>query len=507
MTNNIVNIINFIRAVEPRPGRNIDLFEPVVEQMRLARRHGLPTTWLLQYDALTQGPFVDFLKREMPEDHEIGIWFEVVKPLAERAGIEWRGRYEWDWHTDVGFSVGYTPGERERLADVFVGEFRRIFGRGPRSMGSWLFDAHVLEYLHREHGVETACNCKDQYGTDGYTLWGGYWANAYYPSKRNAYLPARGVEGQIPVPVFRMLGSDPLYQYEAAIDGNGQTVITLEAISPGGGEPKWIDWFLEENFRGPGLAMAYAQTGQENSFGWPRMERGLTYQFERLEKLRDTGKLRVETLEASGRWFRETFKETPVSAVVTRSDWKDEGRAGVWYLSKKGRINLFRTPEGELTLRDWQLFDPGYAEPFLTGVCRTPACRYDALPVFDGMLWAPASFRFSGGPGEFGAIEAPDAETLTAEWRQESGGTIRFQLTPAGLAAHFTDPAGMLEFRGEARGTLSPGGIAFSHGGRDYRLRLRRGRLEETKGGFQLHADAGILELEGLISEENQTTL
>lgn len=95
--NNIVNIVNFIRAIEPRVGRGeLDLFEPVREQMAMAKRLKLPTTWLLQYDALIQGPFVEFLKREMPENHEVGIWFETVQPNVEAAGIKWRGRWAWD---------------------------------------------------------------------------------------------------------------------------------------------------------------------------------------------------------------------------------------------------------------------------------------------------------------------------------------------------------------------------------------------------------------------------
>ena len=84
----IVNIINFIRSVEPR--MEMDLFEPVREQMALAKKHNLPTTWLIQYDALITPPYADFLKREMPEGHEVGIWLECVQPLVEAAGIPWR---------------------------------------------------------------------------------------------------------------------------------------------------------------------------------------------------------------------------------------------------------------------------------------------------------------------------------------------------------------------------------------------------------------------------------
>jgi hypothetical protein len=40
--------------------------------------------------------------------HEIGAWLEVVRPLVEKAGLAWRGRpgFDWDWHADVGFTVG-----------------------------------------------------------------------------------------------------------------------------------------------------------------------------------------------------------------------------------------------------------------------------------------------------------------------------------------------------------------------------------------------------------------
>ena len=503
---NLVNIVNFIRAVEPRPGQVIDLFEPVREQMKLAKEHRLPTTWLLQYDALVKGPFAEFLKRETPPGHEIGIWFEVVEEQAEAAGIEWRGRWSWDWHSDVGFSVGYTPEERERLADVFVAKFAETFGYKPRSMGSWFFDAHLLDYLHREHGISAACNCKDQYGTDGYTLWGGYWANAYYPSKKNSYLPAGSGETQIPVPVFRMLGSDPLYQYDAGISGNGQAVVTLEPVYPeGGGSPAWIDWFLRENFSHPHLAMAYAQAGQENSFGWPAMTPGLPCQYRELARLRAEGKIRVETLAESGRWFRENFAVTPASAVVTRTDWKNENHAGIWYLTRFGRINLCRTSSRELVIRDWQLFRDDYAEPFLGAVCTSSACAYDALPVLDGMLWHPAAIAFPGGPGDFGEI-AEDGETLLVEWRAEDGGITRIRLTPEALEIRFPSEHAALRYRADreamaghgTRMRAENGALRFLHNGCEVALETETGSIEPEGGEFLLRAAGNFLRLKGV---------
>ncbi|MBQ7393504.1 MAG: hypothetical protein IJV89_04045 [Lentisphaeria bacterium] len=392
MKNKIVNIINFIRAVEPR--RPVDLHKPVIFQMELAKQHKLPTTWLLQYDALQEDFYTDLL-RTAPEGDEVGIWFEVVQPLMEACGIPWRGRYPWDWFTNVGFPVAYTPRERELLADEFIRLFREKFGFTPRSMGSWFFDAHLLGYLADKYNIEAACNCKDQWGTDGYTLWGGYWANGYYPCRKNSYLPAQTLAEQISVPVFRMLGSDPIYQYEADPERpNGQTVITLEpyvgleqTVPAGGGVPSWVDWFFRNEFTDPVMSMGYAQVGQENPFGYDLIHEGLEYQYALVAKLRDEGKISVATLGDTGRWFKNKFPQTPASCITALEDWQNTGRESIWYMTRFGRINLARDNEGALYIRDWQINSESYAEPFLNAVCRTTSCAYTALPLCDGTRW------------------------------------------------------------------------------------------------------------------------
>ena len=198
------------------------------------------------------------------------------------------------------------------MVDVLMARFQATFGSYPRSMGSWLFDAHLLEYLSSRYGLLAACNCKDQWGTDGYTLWGGYFNQAYYPSKRNAYMPAQHTEEQIPVPVFRMLGSDPIYQYDTGLfDGTNctaveaQGVVSLEPVytgGGGGGEPAWVRWFFDILRQGPNLSFGYTQVGQENSFGWPAMAAGLTDQFNLLAQLVQEGAVRVETLADTAAW-------------------------------------------------------------------------------------------------------------------------------------------------------------------------------------------------------------
>src|SRR5690606_24007652 len=124
---------------------------------------------------------------------------------------------------------------------------------------------------------------------------------------------------QIPVPVFRMLGSDPIYQYDARLGGNGQSVITLEPVysgeEGGGGIPEWVRWFYDVNFRPDQVSFGYTQVGQENSFGWEAMKEGLTDQVELLASKQAEGVLRVETLAETGRWFRRQYSVTPASSI------------------------------------------------------------------------------------------------------------------------------------------------------------------------------------------------
>jgi len=47
-------------------------------------------------------------------------------------------------------------------------------------------------------------------------------------------MPAQNEKNQLPVPVFRMLGSDPVRQYDQGVSSNGQGVITLEPVYPFG---------------------------------------------------------------------------------------------------------------------------------------------------------------------------------------------------------------------------------------------------------------------------------
>lgn len=406
----IVNIINFIRQVEPRSAEITEdvLYETVHKQVKLLTKYKLTGTFLLQYDALINQRYQELLKKETERETEVGAWWEITQPHVEAAGLKWRGRYSWDWHADVGFATGYSPEEREKLVDVYMEKFKSIFGKYPASVGSWFIDAHSLGYMYDKYGITASCNCKDQVGTDGYTLWGGYWNQAYYPSRLNGYMPAQTAKGQIPVPVFRMLGSDPIYQYDTGVGHTIQGVITLEPVyGDAGGSEKWVRHFFKSIFEDPCLGFNYTQAGQENSFTWDAMRKGLEMQIPILAALQEQGKIRIETLETSGKWFKKKYPLTPATSVTTLTDTYDQGQKTVWFNSRYYRANLL-WEKNTIRFRDIHLFDENMESDYLTQAGTSSQCVYTTCPIMDGFRWSA--------PNDLAAIRL---YTLNADNRPE----------------------------------------------------------------------------------------
>ncbi len=617
---NIINIVNFIRGVEPR--MPIDLVEPVARQIELMKEHKLPGTFLFQYDALIRPDMTGLFDGIDRDQFEIGVWLEMNRPMVEAAGLPWRGRPGWDWDStaNVGFSVGYAPDEREKLVDVLfekfreqfgeyprsVGswmidahsleymqqkygldapdereklvdvlfeKFREQFGEYPRSVGSWMIDAHSLEYMQQKYGLDAACICKDQWGTDGYTIWGGYWNQGYYPSRYNVLCPAQTQPAQISVPMFRMLGSDPVTQYDLGLDvgsrasecqavatlepvyplGGGseawidwflrqnfsggslafagldvgsrasecQAVATLEPVYPlGGGSEAWIDWFLRQNFSGGSLAFAYAQAGQENSFGWADMAFGLKAQFSRFEALRDQGKLVVERMGDTGRWFKRSFDRTPATSVAALEPMRynpevdtapnaaalEHDDQSVWYDCKNYRVNwLWR--KGVLRLRDFYLFDEAYPERYLNSVCETSYLVYDNLPIMDGN-------RMSGD----GVLAGGYLVCLRdGQWANAQCSRLRVSETERGLRLDFEAEGRAASIELTEQGVRLEGGLGlrfdwcparalacqgvqdgrlrYRHNGADYALSAAKGRIEAREGAYWILPEADGMEL------------
>lgn len=516
----IVHIVNFIRNIEPRSEEITEtvLYQTVERQVEQLAEYRLPATFLLQYDALVNPRYRELLTTKVYPGTEIGGWWEITQPHVEAAGLEWRGRYPWDWHADVGFATGYTPEERCKLVDVYMEKFKEVFGKYPTAIGSWFIDAYTLGYMYDKYGIVASCNCKDQIGTDGYTLWGGYWNQAYYPSRVNAYMPAQTRKGQIPVPVFRMLGSDPIYQYDNCVGGALQGVISLEPVyGDSGANREWVEWFFRSIFEEPCLAFGYTQAGQENSFTWPSMEKGLNIQIPMLAELSREGRISIETLSRTGAWFREKFPVTPATAVTALTDYRDKDRKTVWYDSRYYRANLLW--EGDtFCIRDIHLFDERMESDYYRKAGTTNQCVYTTLPVVDGCMWSTQDDlaglrvmqRTAGGEwtearGGAPAVTEEGGDRLRVEWPLAEGGTLVVRFSESRMEIEGPrDEEWMLELT-TAAGVETPftkigaKQVAATEKGFDYAFTCEKGRISTdgptTGSVFTLHPADGKLVL------------
>jgi hypothetical protein len=214
-----------------------------------------------------------------------------------------------------------------------------------------------------------------------------------------------------------MLGSDPIYQYDNHLGSQSQGVISLEPVySHAGGNRAWVEWFFKSMFSDPCLGFNYVQAGQENSFTWAAMKNGFVMQMELLETLKNEGKIRIETLENSGRWFKKHYPVTPPTGFSALSDCRNQGNKTVWFNSRFYRVNLIW--EGEtFRFRDIYLFDERYESEYLTKSGTSTQVIYTALPILDGFRWSvpdkKAGLRLIDMEGKNLTIGEPTVTTLS----------------------------------------------------------------------------------------------
>ena len=423
-----VNIMNFARSFEPR---RLDvekkLAETTKQQLDLVNEMGVEATFLLQYDVYVNDEFVKIIKDRAGDNIELGLWFEVVEPLTSACGMKYESArgWKWDWYIKPGFSMSYTLKEREILIDEAMRKFKEVFGYFPRTVGSWIIDTYTINYISDKYDIDAICYCRDQINTDAYTLVGGYFNQAYYPSRNNMFTPAQSPELQGKVPMIRLLGSDPIHNYDngkyASPDcKRGPYTMELAYNKVSGGNPDVVDWYLKSYFNTEDLGFSYMQIGQENSFAMFDLITPLRMQIEKIRKLDG---VRIEKMCDTGRAFKEAYKTTPATSVCALDNWDTPDCQSVFYDSAFYTLNLFRH-ENKTFIRAFYLFDERIKDIYLDGICDTFDSVHENMPLVD------TAYQKGDGEGGFGIIldEASTAftamksgeEELTISWSDKS---------------------------------------------------------------------------------------
>ncbi len=490
---NVTNIMNFVRTFEPRNQKvELKLFDAAAGELALCEELGLPSTFLLEYDALCDERYVE-LFRGASDNIELGLWYEIVEPLTTDIGIPYNSErgWRWDWHIIPGFSMAYDNPTKEKLIDQAMKKFREVFGYYPRTVASWAIDTHTMNHLAEHYDIDAIAICRDEVNTDAYTFVGGYFNGIYFPSKNNIHTPARVPERQCKVPVIRLLGPDPIHNYDnkkhLPEEAQFRGVCTLEAASPLGSRPEVVDWFFKTFYDNENLGFGYTQLGQENSFAMFDLVTPLRMQCEKLMrkgtpfmKMGDTGAM-----------FKKLYSETPATAVCAFDSWEGtDERQSIFYDSKNYTINIFRNG-GRVTVRAFYLFDDKIPDIYLTESCTTFDCIFENMPIVDTF------YQRGEGDGGCGMILAENSPPITAEKTGEGVLTVKFGDGSAVLSEDSVILSGCsVTFTPEMVGTKIEAGdgvLLYEYKGHRYTLRIAKGSLTHKGDTFKIEGDEIVL--------------
>lgn len=501
-----VNIYNFIRMSHTEPTRFIqDDFDTIQEQIVTMKQYGFSGTYALKYDALMEPRYQELLKEYLDDGDEISAWWEITREMCKRSGVRFRDSFqeeEYDDRVDSAYSIGYTPEERKLLVDGYMADFYSVFCKYPQSIGSWVLDSVTMEYAREKYGVEAFAICRDQIGVDGFTLWGGYPNGPYYPSKYNENVPAQNADHQIAAPVFRLLGPDPIYNFEAEVRDNLPGVYTLEPAWLTGRNKLWIQWLFDRLCKEDALGVGYAHVGQENNFLWENIRPGYAPQLDVVKKMQEQGLLRVETMAQTAKYFREKYALTPPMTFQASADWSERNLSCQWYASAAYRVG-FLGENGHLRIRDMFLYDQNYQSRYLYCPMKQTKSVFDALPVLYPQLWkkhlgARPYIRFLDKEGNelSGEITYGSLDPLTAkaELNMDSG-CLSCVMRPGcmeitGAEMMVFDALPVFE-------AANDNVISMRYEGFGYTLRIAQGKvLVAGKNGVRIAAESGRIILE-----------
>lgn len=333
---------------------NADLLASLKSQWGLTRQQDISATWLWQYSALEEKDMVTFAKKNMLKQ-EFGIFLEVDKNLAEKSGIQYKGKGPW-YHSDGLLLISYDKYERRKLIDTVFEKFKNEFGYYPTTAGAWWVGADAINYLHDKYHVSAVLQCADQFNTDAYSLWGTPWSIPYIPSKENAAIPAqRMVDKQNNVVVLQWASRDPLRGYGSSGKESMYSVQDMKFPE--------LDYY--EYLSNIYLQKPYDQTVIGLEGGLPPDSYTIYYSRE-LQKLKTwerEKKITIQTASDYAKAFLKRGKIFPPTSSFLTKDFKNNNQS-FWYHSPHYRVAIQKIRE-EIYLIDFRDYQQTLSEDFL----------------------------------------------------------------------------------------------------------------------------------------------
>lgn len=340
------------------------------KQLDFFTKNNAAATFVLRYDALIDRKFTSLFKQYQSSLFEYGVFLEITPQLARDAGVVYRGVEERWYRAQYAYLVGYSQAERVKLIDTAMSAFKRQFGVYPKTTGGWMIDTYSAEYLSDTYGVETHEITREQWGTDGYALYGGSVLASYIPSKNWLFTPANTQENSSRLRIVRQTLSDPVRNY-------GDLTSGYTSQPNDYGRTKNFDYFKHLISQVATYSHPVAILGLENSLDEK-------YQKEYEKQIQHVLKVVGNANIILPKDIPKTEKINHISGV----DFLDKTFRSYWVETTKYRVRLIQK-DGKIQLTDLRVFDELRMDPYFEVPAGEKTAFWEIAYIFDSSKEGP----------------------------------------------------------------------------------------------------------------------
>lgn len=339
-------------------------YEFTKQQLEQFKKYNLSATFIIRYDALKTHKFITLFKSYASGKIENGIFFEITPSLARDAGIVYKGSEDRWYRAQYAYLVGYSQEERKKLIDTAMAQFKEQFGIYPKTTGGWMIDTFSAEYLSRKYGVKVHEITREQWGTDGYALYGGSILSAYVPSKNWLFVPAQSDLSAFPLRIIRQTLSDPVRNYGDLTSGYTSQPNDYSRT-------KNFNYFKHLLRQVESYSLPLAVLGLENSLD-KQYQDIYEKQIEYVSKV--VGKENVILPAEIGNIDKQNF--------VFGTDQNDTSYSAYWIETAGYRVRLVKK-NNSIQLTDLRIFDESVSDPYYLVPSGEKTAYWEIPFVFD----------------------------------------------------------------------------------------------------------------------------
>ncbi|MBL7036453.1 hypothetical protein ISR94_01205 [Candidatus Microgenomates bacterium] len=356
-SNKFITIVNPVRVSRYTP----DLTESIRNQYSVIKKHNLPATWLLTYDALDNEEVVQEIL-QMDEFQEFGLFLEVTPSFSDSVGVEYHDSGSWH-HSNSIFLSGYTKVERMILIDGVFEKFKENFGYYPNSVGSWWTDGFSLSYIKQKYNVTANLVCADQFSTDNYQLWGQPWQIPYYPSKFHPAVPASSEDTKLDMVNIQWASRDPLNGYESSLFSTQDYLVLSNKLDTG-----YFNKLLDTYLNNENNDFNQITVGLESDLDAGGYSGEFQNQIEVVAEFINGGVEAITMSDFYKRYSDKYPKIDPPSKIDSR-DFLQSGKSSHWFTSFIYRLfYIYDEKKDAIEIKDIRVYgqndtDPYYSSP------------------------------------------------------------------------------------------------------------------------------------------------